>query len=496
MLKKTSERISIYFNDKILVAVAVKGGSTDAKITRFVTKDLKGVAEADRGKVIHAALKGWSVKKAEVIYVIDPATVTTKNIEVPSTSAAEIKSIVSLQAGRHTPFSREEIQVGYVNIGVYKTSYTKILLVIANKNTLKAQLAVLEKAGLSVQKVVFPAEGVAALFSKALGLESEATPTGIIDVGRDSTNVILAFHGLAIMSRSNIPIGREQILADRDKGLDQLREELAQTIESYQADDIEQLPANYLITADDAVAQSLQEVLTQKLQWMVEMVPYTDNIQADPKVLPQIKQMSHDGAVLNTVAAGLTADTVQVNLMPEDLQLQKSVQEQGREVFVATVCGVVILMLLACGLGLRLYFRNAFLAKLKKDYQQTHEEVRRLQEASLRADIIKRYMEERMTGLDIIHELYEKIPDQIYLTGINVDSDGKVTIQGVADAASLIYSWVTDLKSSPLFKSVSVESTNSKKDRGKDARVFEILLKLKDAEIDQEAPEIQEEQTS
>ncbi len=495
MLKKTQETISVYFNDKILVAVGVKGGSSGAKVARFVTKDLKGVAEADRGKAIHAALKGWPVRKAEVVYVIDPSTVTTKNIEVPSTSPAEIKSIVSLQAGRHTPFSREEIQVGYVNIGVYKTSYTKILLVIANKNTLKAQLAVLEKAGLSAQKVVFPAEGVAALFSSALGLESEATPTGIIDIGRDSTNFILAFHGLAIMSR-NIPIGREQIMADRDKVLEQLREELAQTIESYQADDIEQLPANYLITSDDAVAQGLQEILTQKLQWMAEVVPYTDNIQAEAKVLPQIKQASHEGAVLSAVAAGLTVDKTQVNLMPEDLQLQKSVQEQGREVFVATVCGVVILMLLACGLGLRLYFRNAFLAKLTKDYQQTHEEVTRLQEASLRADIIKRYMEERMAGLDVIHELYEKIPNQIYLTGINVDGEGNVTIQGVADAASLIYSWVTDLKASALFKSVSVESTNSKKDRGKDARVFEILLKLKDTDNGQESLETQEEQTS
>ncbi|MBF0533362.1 MAG: hypothetical protein HQL23_09785, partial [Candidatus Omnitrophica bacterium] len=85
----------------------------------------------------------------------------------------EIKSIVSLQAGRHTPFSREEIQVGYIHIGVYKSNYTKILLVIANKNVIKQQLSVFDRAGLRVKRVLFSAEGIAAFYTAGLNLKNE-----------------------------------------------------------------------------------------------------------------------------------------------------------------------------------------------------------------------------------------------------------------------------------------------------------------------------------
>ena len=46
---------------------------------------------------------------------------------------------IDLQAGRHTPFSREEILMDYLNIGTYRKNYTEVLLVIVNSNAVRGR---------------------------------------------------------------------------------------------------------------------------------------------------------------------------------------------------------------------------------------------------------------------------------------------------------------------------------------------------------------------
>ena len=85
-----------------------------------------------------------------------PAHLTiAKNIEIPSLDPDEIKEIIDLQAGRHTPYSRGEIIIDYINIGTYRENYTKILLVIVTLSVVRRQIEILAKAGLITEKVFF-----------------------------------------------------------------------------------------------------------------------------------------------------------------------------------------------------------------------------------------------------------------------------------------------------------------------------------------------------
>ena len=95
--------------------------------------------------------------------------------------------------------------------------------------------------------------------------------------------------------------------------------------------------------------------------------------------------------------------------------------------------------------------------------------------------VIQNYLTNRMVSLDTISELYNNMPNEVYLTGITMDEDGDISIQGVADMASVVFNLGTTLKESDFFKSVNIKSTTSKKDRGKDVSAFEITLRLKSA---------------
>ena len=168
MLGKKDSYVSISLSEEALKIVRFKGTETVPKVTAISQKDIKGVSEEDVPKIINSTLSRLKAKSSNVVFVVPPNMTTVKNIEIPSVNPDEIKSIVNLQAGRHTPFSREEIQIGYINLGIYKNNYTKVLLVIANRNVLKKQLGLLEKAGLRIQKVLFSPEGMTSFYSHAL----------------------------------------------------------------------------------------------------------------------------------------------------------------------------------------------------------------------------------------------------------------------------------------------------------------------------------------
>ena len=66
--------------------------------------------------------------------------------------------MVSLQVGKQTPYSRDEIIFTYKMIGVSTAGYTKVMLVIARRNLVNARVEVLQKAGIEVEKVTMSSE--------------------------------------------------------------------------------------------------------------------------------------------------------------------------------------------------------------------------------------------------------------------------------------------------------------------------------------------------
>ena len=490
MWNKNNDRLSVSLNEEVLKVAQIKGSGSAAKASNIVTLDVKGVPEEEMPKKLQGALAKFNAKNSDIFCVIPSDMVTTKNIDIPSVDPEEIKSIVSLQAGRHTPFSREEIEIGYVNIGVYKGNFTKVLLVIANRNYIRKQLALFEKIGLKVKKVLFSSEGVSSLYTRGLKLTEGDDPIGVIDIGKTSTDFTIVYKGMAIASR-NVPLGRDS-LSGETSSKDQLVEELSKTVESYQNEDIEKLPVKYILTTDDEITQDLKAVLTAKLSWNVEISPYVDFIKAGSGTLKKMANEFSSTSFLDILASGATLDEAQVNLIPEEIQLQKSVEEQGREVFKAAILSFIILVLVACGLGMRIYFHNTYLSRLQNDYQANREEVEMLEGLAMRSKIIQQYLSGRKVSLDTIKELYETIPDEIHLSGCVLDDEGKITLQGISETDPTIYDFQLKLRESEFFKNVEIQSTTSKKDRGKNVQAFEISLKLL-ASFDED--ETSEEQT-
>ncbi len=471
--------LSFSLNENVIKLVQVKASGTVEKVARA---SAEGIAADSLGQTFKTLLHGFD-RKAAVICVIPASVTTSKIIEVPSSDPQEIKSIINLQVGRHTPYSREEVLIGHVNLGQGAPNNTKILLVIAHRNVIKDRLTVLEKASFIPDKILFVPEGIGRLYSKGLNLKRDSAPVGVIDVASSVVNFVVVSRGAAVFSRS-IPMGIKHIIESQEF-FNKLLEEINKSIAAYTSEDSETSVESFVVTTDNDVVNGILPALKEGLKADVRLSPYVDLIQA-AAVKSILTRDFADDSFLDVIAPAAVASKCEINLMPEEMALKKTVEKQSQEAIKTVVGALLVLVLIGMTIMLNIYFKNTFLNRnLREKFADQKEEVQKLQGRLNKIKIVKQYLQGRMISLDIIRELYKITPVPIYLNSMVLDEDGTLTLRGnstsstgVSDAMSQVYAYEKALSGSSMFKNVKRKSMTTKKDNGKDVAVFELTVQV------------------
>ncbi len=480
MFNKDKEHIVVSFSEECLKIAHIKISASEKRVVAVVKKDVHGVTPEELPKITRALLTDLGLSKPTAICALAASAVTTKNIEVPSVDSAEIKSIIDLQAGRHTPYSREEILIGYITIGVFQRNYTKVLLVIVNRDHILKQLGFMMQAGIRIEKVVFAAEASALFYAKALNVKEDDKPVGIIDISHDATDFIVEWNKTIVTSRS-IPVGMDHLIKEGITAQEKLISELMRSVEVYQSEDIGQLPSQYILTSDDGKLHELMPVLQDKLKTSINVVSYLDHMTASQPVMLKLVSEYNDDSFLNVVAVGTMLDQLYLDLTPEEIRSQRAIEEKGKQIIFLGIFGLVILALVCAISFNKIYFRELYLNKLKADYTIKKKDAEALDLLAKNTQIVKDFAGDRLVTLDIVKTLYKLIPEEMYLQSISFEENGTIDIQGVSESMSRVFNLVTALEESSLFKNVKTKSTSTKQERGKDVAAFELLFRLESA---------------
>jgi Tfp pilus assembly PilM family ATPase/Tfp pilus assembly protein PilN len=482
MFNQDKDHLSVSISEQSIKVAHVKSSGAVIKVAR---RDIHGATGDALVKELKAVLSGFNTKKSNVICVVPAGAATTKNIEIPSVDPEEIKSIIGLQAGRHTPFSRDEILVGHINLGSYQANYTKALLVIVNRNIVKERFNLFAQAGVSINQVLFSPEGIARFYAKSLNLRRESAPVGIIDVADNSTNFIIESRGAAVTCRS-IPIGVKHLQGQPDEARLKLIEEIKTSIDAYRDEDADKAPDYFVLTSAHPLVKDLQGPLTEMLKINVQVSPFFGHLKAAGGLKKKLEKDFADDTLTDVIAPAVSAARSEVNLMPEEIQLKRSVEEQSRDVAQTGILAIVILILVGAILLTKIYFKDAFLNKnLRAQYSEQHNQVKQLEEKLRKTRVVRELFDSRLGTLTVMRELYAMIPTDIYLNTVNITEDGLVSINGIAETTSRVYAFVSSLSGSPVFDGVKTKSTSGKKDRGKDMVAFEIEFMFKNVPADE-----------
>jgi len=461
-----------FVTDAIKAArVKVYGGRWIA--TEFDHKDIRGASREEtvamlRDLLAHHRRRG----DFSLALSLSSHFLITKNIEIPSQDPKEIKDIINLQAGRLTPYAREEVIIDYVNIGVFRQSYTKLLLAIVNKDIVNRQFALFGEAGGRPDRVTFASETVGALVYQHVRLEVQDSPFALIHVYTGSTDFGVFLKGKLIFSRS-IDVGAHQILAEREQHLSRYIEELKKSLDAYQLEDIEVSPSLVVFCGAVGRLRDLEVMMLDAFRIPLKILETGDLIARSDNLDRQALEMDEVSA-LNVIApCTMTADSA-INLIPEEMKLRKALEERGRDVVYTGILAMMTLLFIFATFLVHIYLKADYLSNLNRKFKKLNGEAAAIEEDFSRVRVIRKYLDRRGYLLGAISELYRLTPSEVGIINIRLRESGTFSVKGEATSMAAVFSYVGDLEKSEVLKEVKARYTSKKKVEGQELVDFEL----------------------
>lgn len=470
------EIIGVNFGGNNLKISHIKNSSGKKEVVNLLNLDITGISDIEIAKTMQFSLGGLKGKKIDFIDIIPAHLVITKNIEVPSIEKREIREILNLQAGRHTPYSLEEIIVDYVETGTYKHSYTKVLLVIVARSVVKRHYEILDRAGFKLKQVLLAAEGLALAVSKSLKLETENAPVNIVHIDESFTDFSVILKNKVLFIRS-IPIGTLQLKNEKEIYQIKFVEEIKRSLEAYLSEDIEKSPNMLILTGAEEGLKEIETLLINTLHLPIKSFPYINNLNISELALNTVSK-SRLVSFFDVLAPVLNREEMKISLIPEEVKVKRTIEERGRDliktgIFILTIFISIFFILMS-----KIYFKGLQLNKLNNKYSTLNQEAQKLEKDFLKVGLVKNYLSSRGYSLEILTELHDIVPEDIELSEIRYEEE-KLSVKGTADAMSSVFSFVDKMGKSKYFKDAKTKYTTKRKDGLKDVTDFEIAALIK-----------------
>lgn len=471
------ELVGIDIGSEHLKLIQLKDALNKRELVNLISRPIAGLPDIEVSKIIKASLEELKLKNPRIITVIPAHQVITKNIEIPSIDPNEIREIVNLQASRHTPYSREEIIVDYIELGIYKNSYTKILLVIVTNAVIKKQFELMAQAGFKSQRVIFAAEALAKFSQKYLRLETDSFPAAIIHIDESHTGFEIAYKSKPFFIRS-IPIGVKHLIAEKEKYEAKFIEEIKNSLEAYQSENIEKSPPIIVLTGALEELGGWEALLHNALSIPVKSIPYFKNLLLSPQALIRSASLIKHVSFLDVLASGFLWQELKVDLIPQEIKLRKSLEERAGDLIKTGVLTLAVFVLVFFILAGRIYFKSSYLSRLNTKYRAIHQEAVKLEKDFSRNKSIRKYILHQGYSLEILTALYDVIPLGLEFDDIKFDSKGKFSLRGSAESMSSVFSLVDNMGELRYFKNVKLGQTAKRKSGLRDVTDFEVTAAL------------------
>lgn len=471
--------VGIDFSGSDLKLVHIRASYGKIEIANLSSRSISGLSDADLSRAILSSFQSFGAKNPRVVSVITSNSAITKNIEIPSIDPKEIREIINLQAGRHTPYSRDEIVIDYLDVGVHKNIYTKILLIIVACNVIKRQFDIVGKAGVKLNRVLFAPEGIGRSASSILGTDTSALPVSVVNIDGSFTDFAVVYNNNLIFERS-IPIGSQQLSEDRERNAARFAEELKRSLETYQGENIDRAPGVLILSGAVEEMAGVEKLLNDALHVPIRTVPYLKSVTVKPEALAA-SNSAKKTSFFNILASIMALDDLRISLVPEEVKISRSIEDRGKELIKTGIFVFAAFILVCMILVSHIYFKTSYLNMLKTKYSNIDTEARALESGFDTVSTVRNYLSGRGYSLEVLTELHDLVPKNIQLNDIRYDDAGKISVKGTAEAMSSVFSFVELMEKSRYFKDVKTKYTTKRKEGAKDLTDFEINAVLEKA---------------
>ena len=237
------------------------------------------------------------------------------------------------------------------------------------------------------------------------------------------------------------------------------------------------MPNRIILTGLIDEAMRLESSLNESLRIPVSNLFYLNFLPIGTRA-SSLEPLVRTRSFLHIIAPLLTFDNIKLGLIPEEIKLKRAFQEKSKDIIKAGIFIITIFVLICSLLISKVYFKNSYLKRLKTIYGPQSKEVLTLERDFTRIQVIKNVLSARGYSLEVLGELYIILPQNILLSDIKFDSQGKFSIKGIAKSMAAVFSFVEDMEKSDYFTDVKNRYTTKRKLETGDVADFEIVCLL------------------
>lgn len=475
MLKKifpSRELVSVEIGGEFLKLAHIKRTTGGIKILKLASKDIRTFSDDEITTFIQNYLTEHKITTQNAVTFISPRYTINKNIELPSINPNEIKEIIKLQAGRYTPYSKEEIIIDYIPIGVFKGGYTKVLLVIVNRDIIKKYQDIIERTGLRLKKVILGKEIIAHWFGDTG--KTQTVPTCLLHFDTGGVDFLVVNKDKIIFAR-NIPLDYQQLVYEGGNNREKFVSEIKSSLESYQTENVEKLTSAIMVGLTDKL-DDIKRLLEDQCGLSIETETYLDRISFSPEALPTKESATKETSFLPVLFAGryyLTRGLI--DLTPEEIRLREIMAEKSRALIITATLVMFVLIMGSVLIAKKISAKENLMDSLKQTYDKDHRQAEELKKNYKQTQLIRKHLVQRAHALDCLIEMYKLVPETIWLAKVDFEEGKMFNLEGTAESEQNIASFVESLNASSLFKEVQRKRTERRTDRdGKESFEFQL----------------------
>lgn len=443
--------------------------------------NIANLADDAVGGAIAAFLNDLKVKKPnDIVVSYSRNAVTLRNLRIPSAVPEEIESMIKLHIGRQVPYAKEEIVSGWRLMGADAMGYTKVMLAIVHRESIRRILRILEKIGLYTDRIELSSDGVLSWLARAVRAAELRAPEAflVLDIDGTFTDFLVATHEGVLFSRS-LAVGRDQ-LGDEARW-PKFIGELKQTLVISQGEEIVQKPSKIFVTGAVENLKNLCAKIETEFHLPTHAVEPLSNLPLSKEVFKNPVGLFGQASFTGLLGLGLDSGKNRIGFILPEAQLRRVLKERNRDmIFLGSL--VMYLILVACGAYLeRMHNRQAYLGLLKDRYQRVAVEADDIDEKLERLKRIKSKLDLKATAINYLLEVSKVLPPEIVLTQMAFQKDARLDVKGRAREMSDVFGFITALENSAYFKDVQTRYTTRKKVKGRDINEFELICPLEGA---------------
>jgi hypothetical protein len=331
----------------------------------------------------------------------------------------------------------------------------------------------LDRAGLKLERVFFPPEGIAMVAAKLAGADAEGGPVAVLHMDAAFTTFMVTQAGKLLYVRG-IHIGATQLTEERENSLDRFQDELEKSMETYASDEVGAAPKaallcgvlNELKDFDDVLAEALKLPLRRP-----SFAGYFHLSEESRATLESSKLISF----LDLLAPLSLYDKIRIDLTSEEKRLKIQLEQRARQMLKTGILTLVIFSLLFVHLTSKISFKKAYLRQITTHYLPVRDGAKQLEQMLAKTELVKSYLLSRGDSLEALTTLYDVTPLDIRLSEIKYDdSVSKFSVKGTSSVMSSVFTFVSDLDKTHVFKNVKTKYVTSRNEAGRDVADFEI----------------------